>query len=317
MRFFSFIRLLLALALWCPRIFAQPADSLQAVVNDRPITQQQIEKLVGPEEQLLYERYHDRPEIYRREMGRLWEAGSGQLITREVILHEFRTAIKVPESIIEEIVTDSIKQDYPDHIALTKKLELEGTTMDQFRKQYRDRFIVDEMRRKFIPEPIISPLKIENFYVAHRDDFKMEDQVKMRMIFLNRDSTDTNGAVRKRAEELATQLKGGAAFDQLARVYSEGSLRSEGGETGWEDFSVVSKTLAPEVNNLKPGQASGVIEAPEGFYLLLLEDRHLAHYRPLSEVRDQIEKTLSGQEVARLSELWITRLRKKTFIKFF
>jgi hypothetical protein len=62
---------------------------------------------------------------------------------------------------------------------------------------------------------------------------------------------------------------------------------------------------------------SEVIEAPEGFYLLLLEDRHPAHLKPLSEVRLQIEHTLSNEETERLQKQWIDRLRKKTFVQIF
>jgi peptidyl-prolyl cis-trans isomerase SurA len=320
MRFFFIIVLLAALTSWFPRALAQPADSLQAVVNDRPITQQQIERLIGPEQKQLYDAYMQQPDVMRKKMSELWQDGSESLITREVILHDFTQSIKVPDSIIQEFVTDRIKdmeKKYDDHASFIKDLERQGTTMEQLRKDVRDRFIVEQMRMKFVPEPIISPLKIENYYVMHRDNFKLEDQIKMRMIFLNRDSGDTTGQARKRVEELHSQIQGGASFEQLARVYSEGSLRLDGGETGWEDFSVVNKALVPEVKKLNPGQCSGVIEAPEGYYLLMLEDRHPSHFRPLNEVRDQIERTLASQEMERESKQWIARLRKKTFVKYF
>ena len=139
----------------------------------------------------------------------------------------------------------------------------------------------------------------------------------MRMIFLKKTSSDEEAATRKRAGEILSQIKGGAAFDELARSYSEGSLRQDGGETGWEDLSVVNKTLADALGKLQPGQFSDVIEAPEGFYLLLLEDRHSAHFKPLGDVRLQIEHTLSDQETERLQKAWIERLRKKTFVQVF
>src|SRR5580704_3148379 len=97
MRFFSVIILLFVLAALSPRAFAQPADSLEAVVNDRPITQQQIERLIGPQEQMIYDRDRDHPEMMHREISKLWQNGSEELITREVILNEFKTAIKVPD----------------------------------------------------------------------------------------------------------------------------------------------------------------------------------------------------------------------------
>ena len=52
-------------------------------------------------------------------------------------------------------------------------------------------------------------------------------------------------------------------------------------------------------------------------YFWEVEDRHPAHIRPLSEVRDDIEKTLLAQERAHLQKQWLDRLKKKTFIRYF
>ncbi|HEX3799380.1 MAG TPA: peptidylprolyl isomerase [Verrucomicrobiae bacterium] len=296
---------------------AEIADSLNAVVNEVPITQQAVERISGTEEQYLFQQYNNQPDILNKKVITLRQNASEFLINREVILHDFKTSIKVPDSIIDDIVSEQIKKKYPDNIALTKQLQAQGTTLEELRQQFRDQFIVEQMRLKFVPEPIISPLKIEQYYTAHLADFKLEDQIKMRMIFLKKSSPEEDAATRKRAGEILSQIKGGASFEELARSYSEGSLRSDGGETGWEDLSVVNKTLAEAVNQLKPGQYSDVIEASEGFYLLLLEDRHAAHYKPLNEVRVAIEHTLSDQETERLQKQWIDRLRKKTFVQVF
>ncbi len=298
---------------------ADIADSLQAVVNEVPITQQEIEQFIGPDEEYLYRQYNSQPEVLNKRITKLTQDASEFLINREVILHDFKESIKIPESIIDDIINDRIKANpkWSDNIALTKQLQSEGITLEQFKQKLRDQFIVEQMRLKFVPEPIISPRKIEDYYMAHRDEFKLEDQIKMRMIFLKKTGSDEDAATRKRADEIYSQIKGGASFEEMARSYSEGSLRQDGGETGWEDLSVVNKILVESLNKMKPGQYSEVIEAPEGFYMLLLEDRHAAHFKPLNEVRLQIEHTLSNQETDRLQKQWIDRLRRKTFVQLF
>lgn len=295
----------------------QIADALTAIVGDTPITTQQVERLVDLDDQALAQQYQRNPNLYYKERARLRESGADMLIDREVVLQEFKKNIKVPESIIDEYVQDEIKRmSHGDNIELTKKLEAEGITREEFKKQVREKFIVSAMREKFIPDPIISPKKVEDFYLAHRNDFKVEDQVRLRMIVLGKAVGDATQAeqTRKRAEELVLQLKGGAKFSELARVYSEGSTAKDGGDTGWEDVSVVNPLLVMELNKLKPGQFSGVIEAPDGYYLVLLEDRHPAHFKPLNDVRPQIEQTLNGMERDRLARKWMDRLRDKTFI---
>jgi peptidyl-prolyl cis-trans isomerase SurA len=313
--------LVMVLAACAARAIADPpeiADSIRAVVGDTPITQQSVEQLLEQDVRALADRYGGQSDVYFKKMASLQESGSEMLIRREVILQEFKQNIKVPESLIDEYVQDKIKERFGgNNVELTKQLELEGITREQLKKRIRDQFIVSAMQDKFIPEPIISPKKVEDYYLAHRDEFKLEDQVRMRMILLSKSSVDTTNAVqqtRQRAEEILQQLKGGAAFADLARTYSEGSAAKEGGDTGWEDASVVNRLLIAELDKLKPGQYSGVIEAPDAFYLVQLEDRHPAHYKPLNDVREQIERTLDGLERERLVKQWIARLEAKTFI---
>lgn len=294
------------------------ADSIRAVVADTPITQQEVQRAVEADERALSEQYANQPEIFYKKMAALQESAAEILIQREVILQEFKANIKVPESFIDGYVNDRIKERFGgDNVELTKELEREGITREQFKKRMRDQFIVSAMQDKFVPEPIISPKKVEDYYLAHRNDFKMEDQVRMRMIVLGRNGADSTNLVqetRERAKEILVQLKGGATFADLARTYSEGSNAKDGGDTGWEDAAVVNKLLITELDKLKPGECSGVIEAPDGFYLVQLEDRHPAHFKPLNEVREQIERTLDTQERTRLQKQWIARLEAKTFI---
>lgn len=311
----------LILAVSAARAFADApelTDRIGAIVGDTPITQQEVEHLVDADERALLDRYMGQPDVLSKKLASLEESGTEILIQREAILQDFKKNIKVPDSIIEEYVQERIKQRFNgNNVELTKQLQIEGLTREQFKKRIRDQFIVDAMREKFITEPIISPKKVEDFYLVHRNDFKVEDQVKMRMIVLARNTGDTDEIVertRRRAAEILLQLKGGATFADLARTYSEGSTAKDGGDTGWEDVSIVNKSLAVELEKLKPGQYSGVIETPTAFYLVMLEDRHPAHFKPLSEVREEIEHKLDAEERDRLGKKWIDRLKEKTFI---
>jgi len=174
------------------------------------------------------------------------------------------------------------------------------------------------MREKYISSGIIiSPHKVETYYLAHRDDYKVEDEVKLRMIILDR-SSDTNAPDNKElAKEILRKLDEGASFAEMAKIYSQGSQRAQGGDWDWVERSVLRKELADVAFSLKPGQRSGIIETPSAYYLMLVEDSKTAHCKPLVEVRDQIEHTLVLDEQKRLEKQWIDRLRKKTFVRTF
>jgi peptidyl-prolyl cis-trans isomerase SurA len=298
------------------RARAELANGIKAIVNDSIITYQQVELFIAQAEDMVNRRYQNQPEQYRKEMARLMNDGLEQLLQRELILHDFQSSgFNVPETIIDEIVQDRIKERYADRVQFTKQLQREGLTFEEFRKQVRDELVVSEMRRKFVPEPIISPHKIEAYYQSHQDDYKVEDQVKLRMIVLNVTAADAPGATRKRAEEILSMIKGGAAFEEIAKSYSEGSQK--GGDTGWQDLSVVLKPLADATKTLQPGQYSDVIETPEACFIVQLVERRPSHVKPLNDLRDEIEKTLAYQEQSRVQKAWMERLKKKTFVRYF
>lgn len=56
---------------------------------------------------------------------------------------------------------------------------------------------------------------------------------------------------------------------------------------------------------------------PEIFYILYVEAKQPAGYKPLSEVQSEIEQTLLVEERARLQKRWIDKLRAKAFVRYF
>lgn len=298
---------------------ADLVDAIQAIVGDSVITYQQIQSILIQQDDLLRVQARNVPDQYYKLKLKLANDVLENRVDEKMILHEFATAgFKIPESIIEGYVQDRIHEMFhDDRVEMTKKLQHDGMTYEDFKQQLHDNFIIQVMSQKFVPEPIISPLKVENYYQEHKTNYQVEDELKMRIIVLNKSTEDTNGAVRKRMDEIVSQVKDGAAFSDLAKSYSEGSQRSEGGETGWQELSKLNKVLADPANKLKPGEYSGVIESPEAYFLVLLEERRPARIRPLIELRAEIEQILLVQEKNRLRIRWINRLKRKTFIETF
>jgi peptidyl-prolyl cis-trans isomerase SurA len=120
-------------------------------------------------------------------------------------------------------------------------------------------------------------------------------------------------------DEVLEKINGGASFAEMASIYSEGSQRGQGGDRGWieRERSDLKKELLDAAFSLKAGERSKVIEFPEACFLLQVDEVRRAQVRPLSEVRDEIEKTLKAQESVRLHKKWIDRLKAKSFIQYF
>jgi peptidyl-prolyl cis-trans isomerase SurA len=302
------------------RLKAEPqlADGIKVIVHDSLVTYQQVDDYTAPFVEDLRRQFRSDPSDFQKKLGGLLDENTEALVERELALHEFETAgYKLPDSVIDDYVQQRIRSRYGNRATLTKTLQAEGITFEKFRKQIRDQFIVEQMRLKNVSDAVmISPHKIEVYYVAHTNDFMVEEQVKLRMIILNKTGDDPAQA-RKLADEILSKLEGGASFSEMASVYSQDSKRSQGGAWDWVEKSVLRKELAEVAFVLKTGDKSGVIETPEACYILLVEDKRATHVKPLNDVRQEIEKTLLSQDRDRLQKQWMNGLRKKTFVRYF
>ena len=298
---------------------AELVDAVKAVVSSGVVTYAEVDEFVLPANQMLRREYAGQPDQYQQKLDAALNDGLEQLIERQLILHAFDTeGYRLPDSAVDEMVQDRIRDMYSDRITMMKSLQAEGKTYEKFRQQVRDQYIVSALRNKTISpdKTIISPYKVETYYLGHTNDFKVEDEIKLRMIVLNKVADDDTNTPAL-AGEIRSRIQEGATFQEMATVYSQGSQRSQGGDWGWIERSKLRPELAEAALPLKAGEVSGVIDTPKVCYIMLVEDKHPAHIKPLKDVRGEIEVTLRTQMQKQLEQNWIAQLKRKTFIRLF
>jgi len=317
MKLFRFASLFLA-AFAAVSTRADLIDGVKAVVNDKVITYGEIQDFAGPSIDALRRQYpSDSPE-FRQKFNDVITNSLELLIERQMILHDFETrGYRMPESYLDQLVDERTRERFGDRMTLMKTLQAQGMTSEQFRQSIQEQTIETFMRSKNVSQEIVvSPFQVEEYYNAHQQDYKVEDQVKLRMIVLNKAAPDDTNT-QAQAHEILDKIKGGASFAEMARQFSQGSQADQGGEMDWVERSALRKELSDVAFALKSNATSDVIETPESCYLLQVEETKPAHVRPISEIREDIEKNLRAQKHQRLERQWIESLRKKTFIRIF
>ncbi|MBI5383990.1 MAG: peptidylprolyl isomerase [Verrucomicrobia bacterium] len=293
-------------------------NGVAVIVNDAIITYQDVRLLVRGPMELAERQYGNQPLVLEQKRKELQADGIEMLVDNKLILHDFKTTgYNLPESYIDDMIKERIKQRYGDRATMIKSLREEGWNFEDERQRVRDEFIIEQMRYLHVSkEVLISPQKILNFYEANKTNYAVADQVKLRMIMLRKPSSD-NGAVKQLAEEILNKVKEGASFEEMAGIHSDGAERASSGDRGWVERTALRKELADVAFSLQKGQRSGVIDLPEACFLMQVEDVRQAHVKPLTEVREDIEKNLLAQERARAQKKWLDRLRAKSFVRYF
>jgi peptidyl-prolyl cis-trans isomerase SurA len=299
-------------------------SGISVVVNDAVITYAEIEDLVTPGATTLAQAYASNPQKFDEEIQKLRSQDIELLVEDKLIVHEFVTSgytTNVLEAFVDDRIREQIQKDfYGDRTRLIKTLQAQGRTYESYRREKREQFIIEYMKYQNgsnLRKVLISPLKIETYYQAHEDLFKVDEQVHLRMIVITNQPDGPPDMTRKVANEILAKIDSGVPFAEMAGVYSSGLQRSEGGDRGWVDRTVYKEELTKAAFALKPGQHTGVIELSEACYLMMVEDVRPAHVRPETEVRDEIERALKAQESLRLYKQWIEQLKRKSFIEYY
>jgi peptidyl-prolyl cis-trans isomerase C len=180
--------------------------------------------------------------------------------------------------VIRELILQQAKKEGLDSgKAIADKLE-----------ELKKRLVVDAYLKKKVEEQTnLGDAELQKFYDQNKDKFKTGDQIKASHILVKEE---------KVAKDVLAQLKGGGAFEELAKKFSVDAAGPKGGDLGW--FSKGS--MIPEFENaafaLKEGEISGVVKTKYGFHIIKLTGKRAAGIRPFAEVKDQIKAALEPEK---------------------
>lgn len=318
-RFLTILLVGMALCATAAPDATQLLNGIVAIVDGKVITENEARKFIEPVIEFLKKRHGHEPKVFQEKALKAYRDGLDELINRQLMLLDFDAeGYRLPQRFVENFVQDRIREQYGDRPRLIKTLEQQGMTYQDFREEIRDQFVIEQMQaRKVSSGILVSPYKIENSYKENITDFRLPDQIKLRMIVLNKPASGDTTAVDKLAGEIRRKITDLDEFKEVASIYSEGSQASDGGDWGWIETKVLRKELAAAALLIKKGETSGIIQTADACYIMHMEDVRIAYVRPLHEVRDEIESKLIAEERQRLQKIYIARLRKKAFIRFF
>ena len=170
---------------------------------------------------------------------------------------------------VDDAVAEAVRQDlkktyYGSQARLIKYLQAGGRTHADYLKQQRENVIISALiTLHTTSKVIISPAAIEKWYNDHPDDYKVEDQVKLRMIQIPQPAGSPPGAAKQIAGEILQKIDSGVPFAEMATVYDSGPERAAGGDCGWVTRSGYLKELTDAAFALEPGHHGPVVELPD------------------------------------------------------
>ena len=190
---------------------------------------------------------------------------------------------------VQDLPAQHIKKfvsDYVQTLELYNKKAKSIENTPQF-KAAEMKLAVDMWLKNRLDSIKISDKEAKAFYEKNKDIyFKTTPKIKARHILVKDE---------KEAEKLINQLKGlkGKALEEkfaaLAKKYSVGPSKVNGGELGWFNPKQMVPEFAKAAQELKPGQITlKPVHTRFGWHIILVEGKQTNNYLPYEKVKPQI-----------------------------
>ena len=202
--------------------------------------------------------------------------------------------------------------------ALYKEMEKTGVNPQEIREMWRrqairEMLIQREVHQKLYWEPTAKDVK--DYFEKNKAKFTKPETVTLSEIFLAFAGRD-EAAVRTKAKQLVTQLRGGADFEKLAVENSDKpEAATTKGKVDTFEVKQLDTKFAEAIKGLNKGGISEPIAIEDvGLTILRVDDRSAASAESYFEERAVRMAMLSEKAPAKVKE-FMSKLREGSYIK--
>ena len=296
------------------------ANSIAAIAEDKIITVEDVRRKLQPYLPELQKKAEGDPMKFRK----LIEEFENQIIqemTDNVLIVKkfYEDKGQIPPSFVDNEIEETIITQFDGKRAnYLNYLQSIGKTPEEHRQEVKEDIIVNYMRSKMRKSAsVVSPVKIEDFYTEHKDQFYQEEAIHLRLIRLTQVADEDADVLDQTAQEILKKLDQGYAFDELAMKYSNDAKAKKGGDWGWVSRGSLVEKLGEVAFSLKPGEHSEPLPLGKNLFILFVEEHRPAGYLPLQDVRSDIEDMLISQMAHEAEDRFLERLRRDGYVRRF
>ncbi len=206
---------------------------------------------------------------------------------------------------------------------LEKAAQSQGVSFEEFKSNLRTQIITQQVIGREVGQKLnIGKEDVQKFYDEHKGDLEQPEQVRLSEILISTEKKDPSKdeagqlqAAKAKADDLASQIRKGAAFEDIAKKYSDGPSAAQGGDLGLFKRGTLAKELEDKTFAMKAGDVSDPIRTKQGFVLLKVTEHHNAGIPPLSDVESKVQEAVYMQRLQPALREYLTKLREDAFIE--
>lgn len=289
-------------------------NRIAAVVNDEIITTIQLDREVErrltekAEEQELTDEIR---QALRKEV--LPELIEDLLVNQRAK----KLGIQIGDEEVTRAIEDVQRQNGISREQLVAALETQGVPFEE----YREKLARQLLRFKLVGREIRSEVEVtnqelRNYFQENLEDYREAPFVRLSRIsfFFPADATpDRIATLRRLSREALGRLRQGEDFAEVLAAYEE-TRGAEGAAMGTFGTGELTEPFAGAIRDLKTGEISEVVETPQGFHILHVDERSSGRVPNFEEVKDRLSNLILERKREKALDGWAEGLKKEAHI---
>ena len=257
----------------------QTIDAIVAVVNNEVITRQELAQRLRDVIQRMKAQGVEAPppaDLQKQLLERL-------ILERAQVQAAKEFGLSVDDKMLDTAIGRIAEQNKLSMTDFRKQLDHDQIPYPAFREDIRKEILLQRLREREVDNKIqITESEVDNYLTAEASNKQtqtVQQEVNLAQILIRVPENATAAQVaqrRQRAEEAMQQLRSGGNFGKVAATYSDAPDALSGGELGWRPQDRLPQLFLDAVISLKPGQISTILQSPNGFHIIKLNDKRAA-----------------------------------------
>ncbi|QHE78221.1 peptidylprolyl isomerase [Hydrogenophaga sp. PBL-H3] len=256
---------------------SRTADFIVALVNSEPVTNNEVrQRMVRLEQQLTQQ---SAPVPPREQLAR--QVLEQIVSERAQVQLGTELGIRVDEASLAQAEQSIAAQNQLTPEEFRRRIAADGVDINQLRNDLRNQILLQRLREREVDSKVrVSEADIDDFIRERQGSNDVASlQLNLAQVFVavpEDAAPDRVQTLQARAQSVADRARAGGDFAELAREFSEGPERANGGQFGMRQANRLPELFVDATRSLSAGGVAGPVRSPAGFHVLKVIEKRQA-----------------------------------------
>ena len=295
-------------------------EEIIARVNNEIITRSEYEKARQSAEEDAKSECQNRctPEQLQTNIGDRQKNSLRDLIDQSLLVQRAKDmGVSVEPEVIKKLDAIRTQNNFTSMEELERAVSSQGMNWEDFKNNIRNTLLTQRVISSEVGSHItIGDEEVAKYYEAHKTEFVRPEQVALREIEVNTQGKKPEEIpdLKKKAETALKRVKDGEDFGEIAKRFSDGSTKSQGGFLGVYKRGELSKELEDVVFKMKRNDLTDIMETKQGFLVLQVLEHYDEGEQSLAKVKNEIMDKLYGERMEPAMREYLKTLREQSYV---